>query len=94
MRYRSPRSDDYARLVKVIKGYLIATYGSEVGDPRKAVEKILDVVKAGGMAAGKGGNMPIILPLGKHGLEVLKGKCEDIVGICREWEDVIGSADI
>lgn len=88
--HRSPEVPGYEELDEWIKDFTKGTYGNEVGDPRKAVERILDVVKGEGMVKGE---MPIRLPLGRDGMEVLKGKCEATEKICREWEDLIVSTD-
>ena len=76
MRHRSIPIEDYGALDEGVKGYLKRTFGAELGDPRKAVERILDVVKREGTAVKDGVRMPIRLPLGSDGLQVLQAKCE------------------
>lgn len=94
MRHRTPQIADYSVLDEGIKAFLQGTYGTEIGDPRKAVERILDIVKGEGMAAGKGGQIPIRLPLGRDGMEVLKLKSERTLELCRDWEGLITSTDV
>lgn len=94
MRHRSIPIEDYGALDEGVKGYLKSTYGAELGDPRKAVERILDVVKREGMAVKAGAQMPIRLPLGSDGLQVLRAKCENTLKICEEYEDLARSTDI
>lgn len=67
-------------------------YGNEPGDPRKAVERMIDVIKGEGMAAGK--TMPPRLPLGTDGLKVMRDKCQATLKLCDEWEELITSTDI
>ncbi|KAL9595032.1 MAG: hypothetical protein Q9219_006682 [cf. Caloplaca sp. 3 TL-2023] len=94
MRHRSTPIEDYGALDEGIKKYLQSTYGTEIGDPRKAVDRILDVVKREGMAVKDGAQMPIRLPLGSDGLAVLRGKCENTLKLCDEYEDLARSTDI
>lgn len=63
----------------------------EPGDPEKAVEVMLDVVKGEGVAEGK--DTPFRLPLGSDGLEVMRAKCSGTLKVCEEWEAMIKSTD-
>ena len=83
---------DYDDVSAGIAGFVAATNGSQPGDPRKLVERVIDVVKAEGMAAGKA--MPPRMPLGPDALAVLRGKCEATLKICEEWEGLIVSTDL
>ena len=67
------------------------TYGFEPGDPKRAVERMIEVVKGDGMAAGK--TMPLRMPLGSDSLKIIMDKCEDTLKICNEWKDVAVSTD-
>lgn len=66
--------------------------GTQRGDPKKAVEIIIDVVKGEGVAEGK--QTPDRLCLGKDVLEKLRWRSERDLEVCRVWEDVIASTDI
>ncbi len=94
MRHRSIPIEDYGALDEGVKSYLRSTYGAELDDPRKAVERILDVVKREGTAVTDGAPMPIRLPLGSDGLQVLRAKCENTLNICEEYGDLAASTDI
>ncbi|KAL9609836.1 MAG: hypothetical protein Q9167_005424 [Letrouitia subvulpina] len=94
MHHCTPQIADYSALDDGVKAFLQSTYGTEAGDPRKAVERIVDIVKGEGMAAGKRGQIPIRLPLGKDGMEVLRLKSERTLGLCKDWEELIASTDI
>jgi hypothetical protein len=65
---------------------------NQPGDPKKAVEVMLDVVKGEGVAASKA--LPERLPLGADALGKIRKKCVDTLAICNEWEDVICNTDI
>lgn len=94
MCHRTPQIADYNVLDEGIRAFLQGTYGTEVGDPRKAVERILDIIRGEGMAAGKGRQVRIRLPLGRDGMEVLKLKSERTLELCKDWEGLITSTDV
>ncbi|KAI8218383.1 hypothetical protein K4K53_008796 [Colletotrichum sp. SAR 10_77] len=66
-------------------------YGTEPGDPEKAVERMVELVRGEGMAAGR--EMPLRVPLGTDGWGRIKKKCEDMIKVCEDWEDVAKSTD-
>ena len=86
------RISAYEEMDKAIAGFVAATNGNQPGDPRKLVERIIDVVKSEGMAAGK--SIPQRLPIGRDSMATIKKKCEDTLKLCEEWEDLIVSTDI
>ena len=51
----------------------------------------MDVIRGEGMAKGK--QMPIRMPLGSDGLEVVRRKCRETLEVLEEWEEVIRSTD-
>ncbi|KAL8840326.1 MAG: hypothetical protein Q9170_001410, partial [Blastenia crenularia] len=94
MRHRSIPIEDYGALDEGVKKSVETTYRAELGDLRKAVARILDVVKREGMAVKDGAQMPIRLPLGSDGLAVLRGKYENTLKICEEYKELAKSIDI
>ncbi|MCJ1402162.1 hypothetical protein MMC11_005381 [Xylographa trunciseda] len=82
---------DYVDLADEISKGCEEESGSQPGDPRKGVERILDVVTGEGMAKGK--TMPERLPLGRDALEGIREKCERTLKLCDEWERLICSTD-
>lgn len=86
------RISDHEELDKAISGFVAATNGNQPGDPRKLVERIIDVVKSEGMAAGK--PIPQRLPIGRDSMAAIKKKCEATLKLCEEWETLITSTDI
>ena len=86
------RIPDYAKLNKASLAYEAAAYGNVPGDPKKAVERMIDVVKGQGFA--KGMAMPLRLTLGRDGLQVVRDKCEETLKTCEAWEELIMSTDV
>ena len=86
------RISEYEELDKAISGFVAATNGNQPGDPRKLVERIIDVVKSEGMATGK--PIPQRLPIGRDSMATIKKKCEATLKLCEEWETLITSTDI
>ena len=92
IKHEAPSIPDYATFNETSLQYERSIYGKEPGDPRKAVELMIDVVKAEGSAIGK--PIPLRLPLGSDGLKVVRDKCEATLRVCKEWESAIVSTDI
>lgn len=82
---------DYAELYNGFLTLADTLNGNQPGDPRKAVERIIDVVKGEGMAKGK--EFPLRLPLGQDALSLIREKCQGTLKICDEWEDMIKSTN-
>ena len=83
---------DYQEMTKAIEGFVAATNNNQPGDPRKLVERIIDVVKSEGMAEGKA--IPKRLPIGRDAMGAIKKKCEDTLKLCESWEALITSTDL
>ncbi|ESK86994.1 short chain dehydrogenase [Moniliophthora roreri MCA 2997] len=65
--------------------------GKQRGDPEKAVQLIVDVVKGEGSAAGR--SWPLYLPLGADAVEAVKEKCERMMSVVDEWRDLTSNLD-
>lgn len=65
--------------------------GKQQGDPHKAVEIIIDVIKQEGRAAGK--EIPPKLPLGGDAVSAMRKKCTDVLKLLDEWEEISSSTD-
>ncbi|KAI9740781.1 MAG: hypothetical protein M1818_004746 [Claussenomyces sp. TS43310] len=83
---------DYAEFYEMSIAYEKTAFGNEPGDPKKAVERMIDVIKGEGQAQGR--PMPPRLPLGSDGLKVMREKCLATLKLCDEWEEFIVSTDI
>ncbi|KAF1959196.1 NAD(P)-binding protein [Byssothecium circinans] len=68
-----------------------AVNGNQPGDPKKAAERIIDVVRSEGMAVGR--TLPKRLPLGQDSLADIRKKCTETLKICDEWGELISSTD-
>jgi len=66
-------------------------HGNQLGDPVKAVEAVVDVVRGEGKAKGR--KLPRYLPLGAQAAQGIREKTDIMLGILEEWKDVIGSVD-
>ena len=82
---------EYSAFNAMSRQYEAGLYGNEPGDPAKAVERMIDVVKGENFAAGK--SLPPRMPLGTDGLKVIRDKCQASLQICDEWEELIVSTD-
>lgn len=87
----SSKSDDYAEALNTVLGIRAAYDGNQPGDPQKAVELMIDLVKGEGCAAGK--TVPLRLPIGRDSREAIKSACEEMLRTIEEWKDVIDSTD-
>ena len=83
--------EDNVKMYDEVQSTLTAFNGNQRGDPKKAAERVVDVLKSEGMAAGR--PMPPRLPLGPDSLAVIRAKCEATLKICDEWENFISSTD-
>lgn len=84
--------EDYAPISSAVAQFVAEINGKQPGDPKKAVEIMVDVVKGEGVAAGK--TMPERLPLGPDVLATIRKKCISTMAICDEWEKVIMSTNV
>ena len=89
---QAPHIADYTEFNKAVHEFEKNSYGKEPGDPNKAVERMIDIVKGEGLAKGK--DIPVRMPLGKDGLKIVKDKCLTTLKICDDWNELITSTDI
>ena len=83
---------DYEEVSEALDDFSEAMAGQQPGDPKKLADRIIDVLKAEGMAEGR--KMPPRLPLGKDSLAGIRAKCQATLKLLDEWEDVISSTDL
>ena len=60
--------------------------GTEKGDPEKAMDLLVDIVKGEGKAKGR--EWPNLLVLGKDAYADVRSKCEKTMRALEAWEDV------
>jgi hypothetical protein len=88
----APRTvDAYKEMNDMIFGFLGQADQNQPGDPEKAVNIMIDIVKEEGVAKGK--TPPLRLPIGKDALATLRNKYVKYLELCNEWEDAITSTD-
>lgn len=63
-----------------------------VGDPYKAMNVVVDVVKGAGQAKGR--PWPLYLLLGKPAMSAVKEKCDKILSVAEEWEDLTNDLEV
>ncbi|KAI5460862.1 hypothetical protein BGZ63DRAFT_387936 [Mariannaea sp. PMI_226] len=82
---------DYAQESKDFDSMLASVDGNQRGDPERGMAVVLDLVRGEGVAKGR--EVPIRMPLGSDGYEVIKAKCEETLKILEDWKSVIYSTD-
>ncbi len=66
--------------------------GKQPGDPHKAMEALVDVVRGEGKAAGR--PLPLWLVLGKDAEEDLRQSCVERLKNLDEWQDITRSTSV
>lgn len=89
--FEDNKISDYDTMRKLAADRYAKIVGTQPGDPAKAMEILVDVVRGEGVAEGK--TWPLYLPLGRDAEESIQGKSEKITSILEEWRDVIRSTD-
>lgn len=92
LKREQPHIPAYAEFNEASAAFEAAAFVNEPGDPKKAVDRMIDVVKKEGMAKDK--NLPIRLPLSTDGLKVVREKCSETLEVCKEYEALIVSTYI
>jgi len=64
---------------------------AQPGDPLKAVEIILDLVRKEGCATDR--DIPFRLPLGTDCFDAIKEKCEETLKLLEDWSSIIRSTN-
>ncbi|RDW92275.1 putative oxidoreductase YusZ [Coleophoma crateriformis] len=81
--------EEYKPLSNAVIGGVKGYSGQQQGDPHKAVEIIIDIVKKEGKSAGKG--FPAKLPLGADAVAQMRKKCTDVLKLLDDWEEISSS---
>ncbi|KAF2261283.1 NAD(P)-binding protein [Lojkania enalia] len=92
IKFRTNPITEYDYVRELVGQFVQKMNGNQPGDPKKAVNIMIDVVKGEGVAEGKA--MPTRLPLGPDVLSTMRKTCVNNLAICNEWEDVIRSTDL
>lgn len=84
IKFGQPSIPDYAEFNKLYQAGVNALHFNQPGDPRKATDRIVDMVRSEGKAAGK--TIPPRFPVGADAVEIIRGDCSKKMEICDEWE--------
>jgi hypothetical protein len=88
---RSVPIEDYKPIREAVAQFVQDNNGNQPGDPKKAVEIMIDVVKEEGVAEGK--LLPDRLPLGPDCLGTWRKRYVNNLAIANDWEDIIRSTN-
>ncbi|KAF2203563.1 short-chain oxidoreductase [Delitschia confertaspora ATCC 74209] len=83
---------DYDDIRNLVSQFVQGMNQNQPGDPKKAVEIVLDVVKGEGIAEGKA--VPERLPLGADCLTTMRKEAVANLAMCNEWDGVILSTNV
>lgn len=86
IKFGVPSIPDYAEFNKGYQARVASLHENQPGDPKKATDCIVDVVRGEGEAAGK--TLPNRLPVGTDAFDIMRERCSEIIRICDEWEHV------
>ncbi|KAF8630267.1 hypothetical protein AX17_005453 [Amanita inopinata Kibby_2008] len=84
--YRENPISDYEPMRTASTGAYRSLSGSFKGDPKKAMELIVDVVRGEGKAQGR--PWPLYLFLGNEAYDSVRDKCRQILDTLDAWQDV------
>ncbi|KAJ7596537.1 hypothetical protein C8J56DRAFT_1011267 [Mycena floridula] len=82
---------DYDTVREIVLGHMKTTWGTFKGDPKKAMNVVLDVVKGEGVAKDR--PWPLYLPLGAPCHTAIQNKATTMIKISQEWSDVTTDLD-
>lgn len=82
----------YHTSIRTLVYHFSALDGNQGGDPKRAAEVILDLIRGEGVAHGR--EVPNTLPLGSEALEMIGNVCKTTMETLEEWRNVIISTDI
>jgi len=68
---------------------LVAANNNQIGDPKKGVKVIIDV-----LTGATGREIPMRLALGSDAYGVITGKCEATIKLLGEWKDITTPTDV
>ncbi|KAL0947911.1 hypothetical protein HGRIS_010545 [Hohenbuehelia grisea] len=83
---------DYEELRSEVQASFVAFNATSSGDPAKAMDRVVDVVRGEGVAAGR--PWPLYLMLGKRADSAIREKTSKLLETLDEWKDVtLGNLD-
>lgn len=90
---KSPQSrvEGYREISETMESAFADLNGKQVGDPKKGVNIIIDVIKGANGAAAQ--EWPSSLLLGSDAVDLVRKKCENTLREIDEWENLSKSTD-
>ncbi|KAK0224167.1 hypothetical protein IW262DRAFT_1493014 [Armillaria fumosa] len=86
-----PKIDDYREITEKVESGLHVSNGTQLGNPEKGAQVMLDVVRGEGIAQGK--EFPTSLLMGSDTYAVVQDKIQGYLKLQTEWESVSKSTD-
>ena len=83
IKFGPPSIPDYADFNKLYQAGVGALHHAQPDDPRRATDRIVDMVRSEGKAAGK--SIPLRFPVGADAVEKIRDNCSKKMQICDEW---------
>lgn len=70
-----------------------STDGLQPGDPKRAVERILDIARCENLTESELRTMPLRIPFGSDAIDVMRRKCEETLASIDGWDGFAASTD-
>jgi len=83
--------DAYASQHEAVSSAAAGILGQERGDAKKAVDRMVDVIRGEGCAAGK--RFPPRLPIGPDSLRLFEKKCRETLRLLEAWRKHVEDTD-
>lgn len=87
----APKIEDYKAAWEIFEQIGAGIHGNQPGDPKKGVDRMIDVLKSEGMAKGK--PIPRRVPIGADAVQMQKAYAAELLQNCDEWEELGSSTD-
>ncbi|KAJ5108942.1 hypothetical protein N7456_005617 [Penicillium angulare] len=88
----APKYKDYEELNMTVSGDFDQLAGNQTGDPQKAAELVVNVVKGENGTGGK--KWPSTLLLGSDAVDLIRKRCQETLRELDEWEVLSRSTDV
>jgi len=76
----------YTEMKKASREFTDGADGNQPGDPRKAVDLVIEAIRGEGRCVNK--QLPFWLPLGEDGVQTVEDHCQKKLKICEEWKEL------
>jgi hypothetical protein len=83
--------EDYGPMMMAWASLVAAMDGNQPGDPKLNVKVMVNVIKREGKPKGR--SIPCKMPIGYDVVQVVKSRCDEILKVIDEWDDLGTSTD-